>query len=157
VVASPGTLASAGAAVHRGWRQARRSIFVTSDDILGHPACATIVTLPLAAALSRPHPEAPMTGSTVAPTGTHTRYPHIFNPLDLGFTRLKNRILMGSMHTGLEEAVASMTEQDVEWIRFALTLEQIRFQRGAQAYLELQLTRDYAVDAALALLKRSRL
>jgi 2,4-dienoyl-CoA reductase (NADPH2) len=32
------------------------------------------------------------------------RYPHIFTPLDLGFTRLKNRILMGSMHTGLEEA-----------------------------------------------------
>lgn len=31
------------------------------------------------------------------------RYPHIFEPLDLGFTRLKNRILMGSMHTGLEE------------------------------------------------------
>jgi len=57
---------------------------------------------------------------------------------------------------GLEEAVASMTEQDVEWIRFALTLEQIRFQRGAQASLELQLTRDYAVDAALALLKRTR-
>jgi hypothetical protein len=57
---------------------------------------------------------------------------------------------------GLEEAVASMTEQDMEWIRFALTLEQIRFQRGAQAYLELQLTRDYAVDAALALLKSAR-
>ena len=32
------------------------------------------------------------------------RYPHVFTPLDLGFTRLKNRILMGSMHTGLEEA-----------------------------------------------------
>ncbi len=32
------------------------------------------------------------------------RYPHVFSPLDLGFTRLKNRILMGSMHTGLEEA-----------------------------------------------------
>lgn len=31
-------------------------------------------------------------------------YPHIFQPLDLGFTTLKNRILMGSMHTGLEEA-----------------------------------------------------
>ncbi|MFZ4545018.1 MAG: FAD-dependent oxidoreductase [Saprospiraceae bacterium] len=30
-------------------------------------------------------------------------YPHIFQPLDLGFTTLKNRILMGSMHTGLEE------------------------------------------------------
>ena len=36
-------------------------------------------------------------------TGT-TRYPHVFSPLDLGHTRLKNRILMGSMHTGLEEA-----------------------------------------------------
>ena len=33
-----------------------------------------------------------------------TRYPHIFSPLDLGHLRLKNRILMGSMHTGLEEA-----------------------------------------------------
>ncbi len=32
-----------------------------------------------------------------------TKYPHIFEPLDLGFTILKNRILMGSMHTGLEE------------------------------------------------------
>ncbi|WP_169569842.1 NADPH-dependent 2,4-dienoyl-CoA reductase [Sneathiella limimaris] len=32
------------------------------------------------------------------------KYPHIFEPLDLGFTTIKNRILMGSMHTGLEEA-----------------------------------------------------
>ncbi len=31
------------------------------------------------------------------------KYKHIFDPLDLGFTTLKNRILMGSMHTGLEE------------------------------------------------------
>ncbi len=31
-------------------------------------------------------------------------YPHLLAPLDLGFTRLPNRILMGSMHTGLEEA-----------------------------------------------------
>ena len=30
-------------------------------------------------------------------------YPNLFQPLDLGFTTLKNRILMGSMHTGLEE------------------------------------------------------
>jgi 2,4-dienoyl-CoA reductase (NADPH2) len=30
-------------------------------------------------------------------------YPHLLAPLDLGFTRLKNRVLMGSMHTGLEE------------------------------------------------------
>ncbi|MGR3501807.1 FAD-dependent oxidoreductase [Pseudaestuariivita sp.] len=32
-----------------------------------------------------------------------TAYPHLFAPLDLGFTTLKNRVLMGSMHTGLEE------------------------------------------------------
>ena len=31
-------------------------------------------------------------------------YPHLLKPLDLGFTKLKNRVLMGSMHTGLEEA-----------------------------------------------------
>ena len=30
-------------------------------------------------------------------------YPSLFAPLDLGFTQLKNRVLMGSMHTGLEE------------------------------------------------------
>ena len=30
-------------------------------------------------------------------------YPNLFRPLDLGFTTLKNRTLMGSMHTGLEE------------------------------------------------------
>ncbi|WP_448213778.1 oxidoreductase [Colwellia sp. MEBiC06753] len=32
-----------------------------------------------------------------------TQYPNILKPLDLGFTTLKNRILMGSMHTNLEE------------------------------------------------------
>lgn len=30
-------------------------------------------------------------------------YPYLLAPLDLGFTTLKNRVLMGSMHTGLEE------------------------------------------------------
>jgi len=30
-------------------------------------------------------------------------YPNLLRPLDLGFTTLKNRVLMGSMHTGLEE------------------------------------------------------
>src|SRR5512143_1975195 len=30
-------------------------------------------------------------------------YPHLLAPLDLGFTTLPNRVLMGSMHTGLEE------------------------------------------------------
>ena len=33
----------------------------------------------------------------------HSIYPHLLAPLDLGFTTLKNRVLMGSMHTGLEE------------------------------------------------------
>ena len=32
-----------------------------------------------------------------------TPYPHLLAPLDLGFTTLRNRTLMGSMHTGLEE------------------------------------------------------
>jgi 2,4-dienoyl-CoA reductase (NADPH2) len=32
-----------------------------------------------------------------------TPYPHLFAPLDLGFTTLPNRVLMGSMHTGLED------------------------------------------------------
>ena len=31
-------------------------------------------------------------------------YPNLLRPLDLGFTTLKNRLLMGSMHLGLEEA-----------------------------------------------------
>jgi 2,4-dienoyl-CoA reductase (NADPH2) len=34
----------------------------------------------------------------------HSTYPHLLAPLDLGFTTLRNRVLMGSMHTGLEEA-----------------------------------------------------
>lgn len=32
-----------------------------------------------------------------------SRYPNLLKPLDLGFTTLRNRVLMGSMHTGLEE------------------------------------------------------
>jgi len=32
-----------------------------------------------------------------------SQYPHLLEPLDLGFTTLKNRVLMGSMHTGLED------------------------------------------------------
>src|ERR1700682_3600078 len=31
-------------------------------------------------------------------------YPHLLAPLNLGFITLANRVLMGSMHTGLEEA-----------------------------------------------------
>lgn len=34
----------------------------------------------------------------------HPKYPHLLSPLNLGFTVLRNRTLMGSMHTGLEES-----------------------------------------------------
>ena len=34
---------------------------------------------------------------------TNQHFPKLLEPLDLGFTQLKNRVLMGSMHTGLEE------------------------------------------------------
>ena len=36
-------------------------------------------------------------------------YPHLLEPLDLGFTQLRNRVLMGSMHTGLEDIPDSHT------------------------------------------------
>ncbi|TAG25372.1 MAG: NADPH-dependent 2,4-dienoyl-CoA reductase, partial [Burkholderiales bacterium] len=36
-------------------------------------------------------------------SSSHALYPRLLAPLDLGFTTLKNRVLMGSMHTGLEE------------------------------------------------------
>lgn len=38
---------------------------------------------------------------------TSSPYPKLFEPLDLGFTSLRNRILMGSMHTGLEDIPGS--------------------------------------------------
>ncbi|MDR3388858.1 MAG: NADPH-dependent 2,4-dienoyl-CoA reductase [Rudaea sp.] len=38
---------------------------------------------------------------TAAATNPH--FPHLFTPLDLGFVTLPNRVLMGSMHTGLED------------------------------------------------------
>ncbi|MCX5388879.1 NADPH-dependent 2,4-dienoyl-CoA reductase [Streptomyces sp. NPDC006482] len=36
-------------------------------------------------------------------TPSPTPYPHLLSPLDLGFTTLPNRVIMGSMHIGLEE------------------------------------------------------
>jgi 2,4-dienoyl-CoA reductase (NADPH2) len=39
----------------------------------------------------------------MAQTATQSPYPNLLAPLDLGFTTLRNRTLMGSMHTGLEE------------------------------------------------------
>ena len=37
-------------------------------------------------------------------------YARLFTPLDLGFTRLPNRIVMGSMHTGLEDRARDFTK-----------------------------------------------
>lgn len=45
-----------------------------------------------------------MSTSTSTTTAAPTPYPHLLSPLDLGFTTLPNRVLMGSMHVGLEEA-----------------------------------------------------
>ncbi|BBI66107.1 hypothetical protein PKHYL_02980 [Psychrobacter sp. KH172YL61] len=41
--------------------------------------------------------------NTIDSASTNEYYPHLFEPLDLGFTTLKNRLVMGSMHTGLED------------------------------------------------------
>ncbi|MFJ8584516.1 FAD-dependent oxidoreductase [Streptomyces sp. NPDC093595] len=41
---------------------------------------------------------------TPTPSPATSPYPHLLRPLDLGFTTLPNRVLMGSMHVGLEEA-----------------------------------------------------
>ncbi|MCP5160170.1 MAG: NADPH-dependent 2,4-dienoyl-CoA reductase [Hahellaceae bacterium] len=45
-----------------------------------------------------------MTQSTLTNQSSNQHYPNLLSPLDLGFTSLKNRVLMGSMHTGLEES-----------------------------------------------------
>ena len=45
-----------------------------------------------------------MTLNTAAPAARQSLFPHLLQPLDLGFCTLPNRVLMGSMHTGLEES-----------------------------------------------------
>jgi 2,4-dienoyl-CoA reductase-like NADH-dependent reductase (Old Yellow Enzyme family) len=44
-----------------------------------------------------------------------TPYPHLFAPLDLGFTTLRNRVLMGSMHTGPGSPPTSPSAQRAAW------------------------------------------
>jgi len=51
--------------------------------------------------LSRRSASAAQPAATIA--GMNTPYPHLLAPLDLGFTCLPNRVLMGSMHTGMED------------------------------------------------------
>jgi len=46
---------------------------------------------------------APAPSGSTTPAPGAALYPHLLAPLDLGFTTLKNRVLMGSMHTGLED------------------------------------------------------
>ena len=48
-------------------------------------------------------PATPVSPDFAAP---NPHYPHLFAPLDLGFTTLRNRVLMGSIHTGLEDRAA---------------------------------------------------
>ncbi|MGN6526660.1 MAG: FAD-dependent oxidoreductase [Burkholderiaceae bacterium] len=45
-----------------------------------------------------------MPAPTPAPDASATPYPKLLSPLELGFTTLRNRTIMGSMHTGLEDA-----------------------------------------------------
>ena len=47
-------------------------------------------------------------GITPRMEGPMSRYPHLLNPLDLGFTTLPNRVLMGSMHVGLEDKAKNL-------------------------------------------------
>lgn len=52
--------------------------------------------------MSLPHTPTEAATASATPSGAQL-YPHLLAPLDLGFTTLKNRVLMGSMHTGLED------------------------------------------------------
>ena len=56
---------------------------------------ASVFRMTAASPLSFTHPATP-----------HPLYPRLFEPLDLGFCTLRNRVLMGSMHTGLEDKAA---------------------------------------------------
>jgi 2,4-dienoyl-CoA reductase (NADPH2) len=65
---------------------------------LSAPAIAGIVRAPYAGVS-----HVRLLDPTAFPFVADTPYPHLFRPLDLGFATLRNRILMGSMHTGLED------------------------------------------------------
>ena len=43
-------------------------------------------------------------------TDSTTAYPYLLSPLDLGFTTLRNRVVMGSMHTGMEDKAEQFPE-----------------------------------------------
>jgi len=53
---------------------------------------------------------------------TSTLYPHLLAPLDLGFTTLRNRVLMGSMHLGLEEVEHGFERMAAFYVERAVAL-----------------------------------
>ena len=70
------------------------------------------------------------------------RYPNLLSPLDLGFTTLRNRVVMGSMHTGLEDrardtdklaAFGASSKLNAEWAFVAMLKEEGR--RSADQFL----------------------
>jgi 2,4-dienoyl-CoA reductase (NADPH2) len=52
-------------------------------------------------------------------------YPRLMAPLNLGFTELKNRAIMGSMHTGLEEAKGGFQKMAVSCFERASALHSV--------------------------------
>ncbi|MDO4609631.1 NADPH-dependent 2,4-dienoyl-CoA reductase [Corynebacterium sp.] len=50
----------------------------------------------------------PSGGGAVRPDCAASPYPHLTSPIDVGPFQLRNRVVMGSMHTGLEERVADV-------------------------------------------------
>ena len=51
-------------------------------------------------------------------------YPRLMAPLNLGFTELKNRAIMGSMHTGLEEAKGGFQKMAVSYFLLVRCIRQ---------------------------------
>ena len=45
----------------------------------------------------------PVVAASAASSDPPAQFKHVLSPLDLGFTTLRNRVVMGSMHTGLED------------------------------------------------------
>ena len=54
-----------------------------------------------------------------ASPGRHPVYPHLLEPLDLGHVTLRNRVLMGSMHVGLEHGLGPLTKMAAYFARRA--------------------------------------
>ena len=60
------------------------------------------------------------------------RFPRMLEPLDLGFTTLRNRVVMGSMHTGLEEG-HHMSKMAGTPPRTSVSTEELQLPRGLKS------------------------